>query len=416
MIADRDAIRVRAFKGMDNRSEESRLAADLQRLMVNLDVRQGKATLRPGYQLALALPGAHSLWSDGRRAFCVADGTLYGFDGTAVTALRTGVVGTVSYEAVNGEVYFSDGRVTGVIGDTLRAWGLPTPATPEVQPTTAGGLTAGTYQVALTWQNALGEESGAAVAAAVQIAQGGGIAVGVESPSEAGVQFVNVYVSAPDGATLYHALLAPATMSSVLIGVGQRGRELDTQFLQPMPAGTLVRYFRGRLVSVQGAVATFSEPLRYGLTDARYGFLQEESDITLFEPVSGGVFIGTAAGVRFAAGTSPENFSYTQVERTGAVPGTGTRVDARDLGLQLTGDVAVWLSNSGWVYGLPDGTTSTPVADQLVLPDYERGTAIMIEQDGLRRMLAVVRGAGAELAKAGDSVVAEVIRNGVVID
>lgn len=416
MIQDRDALRVRAFKGMDNRTEESRLAADLQRMLVNLDVKNGKAALRPGYVLRAALAGAHSLWSDGFRALCAGPGGLYEFDGISTTLLRSGAVDTLSYESVNGEIYYSDGQITGIVGAGLRAWGLPTPPTPRVQAVAAGGLTDGTYQVALTWQNTAGEESGAAVAATVQIAQGGGIAVGLEPPSEADVQFVNVYVSAPDSATLYHALLAPAGMSSVLVGAGQRGRELNTQFLEPMPAGTIVRYFRGRLVTVRGSVATFSEPLRYGLTDSRYGFIQAAEPITLFEPVAGGIFVGTTSGVRFARGTSPEAFDWTDVERSGAVPGTGMRVPSQDLGLQITGDVAVWLSSGGWVYGLPDGSTSSPVGDRLALPEYERGAGILMEQDGLRRMLAVVRGAGIELARAGDSAVAEVIRNGVVID
>jgi hypothetical protein len=419
MISDRDAIRVQAFAGMDNRSQETRLAAGLQRLLVNLDVANGKLQQRPGYVLAQALPGAHSLWSDGRRGFCAAQGTLYTWDGAgAPVALRAGVFNPVSYAAVNGEIYFSDGAVTGKVNTAgaLKAWGLPTPATPMVQATSAGGLTAGTYQVALTWQNATGEESGAALAATVQVAQGGGIAVGVQSPGDADVQFVNVYVSAPDSATLYHALLAPASLTSLLIGVGQRGRELDSQFFVPMPAGALVRFFCGRLVTAQGNAVTFSEPLRYGLTDARYGFVIEGAPITLLEPVSGGLFIGTAEGVRFAAGTAPDNFSFTEVETGAPVPGTGLSVDARDLGLNTTGGVAVWLSSAGWVYGLPDGSTSTPVADRLALPGYESGASMMFEQDGLRRMLAVVRGAGAESASAGDSVVAEVIRNGVVID
>lgn len=419
MIQDKQTIRISAFGGMDNRTPETRLAASLQRLLVNLDVAEGKLQQRPGYVLAQELPGAHSLWSDGRRGFCAAQGTLYSWNGIeAPVALRTGVFGAVSYAAVNGEAYWSDGTVTGKIraDGTLAAWGLPTPATPTVTATAAGGLTAGTYQVALTWQNATGEESGAAVAATVQVAQGGGIAVGLEPPSDADVQFVSLYVSAPDSANLYHALLVPASMGSLLIGAGQRGRELDSQFLAPMPAGALVRFWRGRLVTVQGNVVTFSEALRYGLTDARYGFLVESADITLLEPVAGGLFIGTAEGVRFAAGTSPDNFSFTEVERGAPVPGTGISVDARDLGLNVTGPVAVWLSPAGWVYGLPDGTTSTPVADRLALPGYEQGASLMIEQDGLRRMLAVVRGAGPELAKAGDSVVAEVIRNGSVIN
>lgn len=416
MIDDKKTLRIQGFGGVDNRTSETRLAATLQRNLVNLDIAEGRLQLRHGYTLAHALPGAHSLWSDGRLALCAAAGTLYRWDGIgAPVALRSGVNNPVSYASLNGDAYFSDGMVSGKVdaSGVISGWGIDTPPMPTLQSTAFGGLDAGTYQVAITAASATGEESGAERAATVGVSAGGGIAVALPQTAAA---MLNVYVSAADSTELRHAFAVPAGMSSALIGIGPRGKAMDSQFLDAMPPGVIVAAWRGRLISCMDGIATFSEPLRYGLTDRRYGYLQLPADISLCAPVAGGIFFGTAKGVQFAAGTTPEGFTWNDADDAAPVPGSLFMADASDLGLQLTGQVAVWMSSRGWNYGLPDGSVSSPVADRLALPNYERGAGMLVERDGLRQLLAVVMDTDTVSAAASDSVVAEVMRDGVVID
>src|SRR5574337_526658 len=328
MIPDKNTVRVQAFGGMDNRTPETRLAPELLRQLVNLEVVRGKLRLRKGYACVAALTAPHSLWSDGARAFCAA-GTLHQFDGATATDLSQPIVGPASFETLNGETYFSDGRSTGIIqaDGSIRSWGLDSPPVPDLTASASGGLYAGQYQVALTYLMQSGEESGAGLAAAVQVAAGGGIVVRLptEVPEEAAT--VAVYVSEANGSTLRLAMGVIAGQTTAVIGTGSRGRELKTQFLAKMPPGTIVRAAHGRIWSVLGDTVTASEPLRYGLTDAQAGWLRWPEPITLFEPVDTGFFIGSASRVAssdsgFASLTravcmpSPSTLSRTRISRT----------------------------------------------------------------------------------------------------
>src|SRR5574338_1558578 len=147
-----------------------------------------------------------------------------------------------------------------------------------------------------------GEESGAGLAAAVQVAAGGGIVVRLPTEVPEAAATVAVYVSEANGSTLRLAMGVIAGQTTAVIGTGSRGRELKTQFLAKMPPGTIVRAAPGRIWWVLGDTVTASEPLRYGLTDAQAGWLRWPEPITLFEPVDTGFFIGSASRVAFLQG------------------------------------------------------------------------------------------------------------------
>lgn len=425
MISDKDTIRMQSFGGMDNRTPETRLpiggksrdgiAPALLRQLVNLEVVRGKLRLRKGYERAVAMTAPHSLWSDGARAFCAA-GTLHQFDGATATDLGPVIVGPASFETLNGETYYSDGLSTGIIqaDGSIRAWGLDSPPVPNLTASLSGGLYEGQYQVALTYLMQSGEESGAGLAATVQVAAGGGIVVGLPSVVPDDAYTVAIYVSEANGSTLRLAMGVIAGQTSAFIGTGSRGRELKTQFMARMPAGTIVRAAHGRIWSVLGDMVTASEPLRYGLTDSRANWLRWPEPITLFEPVDTGFFIGSSFRVAFLQGLNPKDMQTRDVSSEGAI--APLRVKATVLGMQGSGDVVVWFTKRGWAYGLGDGSVTYPTDSKLALPEYAEGTGAFIEQDGLKQLLAVVRTAGSSSAAAGDSVTTQVIRNGVVID
>src|SRR5574337_1127398 len=228
MIPDKNTVRVQAFGGMDNRTPETRLAPELLRQLVNLEVVRGKLRLRKGYACVAALTAPHSLWSDGARAFCAA-GTLHQFDGATATDLSQPIVGPASFETLNGETYFSDGRSTGIIqaDGSIRSWGLDSPPVPDLTAAAGGGIV---------------------------------VRLPTEVPEEAAT--VAVYVSEANGSTLRLAMGLIAGQTTAVIGTGSRGRELKTQFLAKMPPGTIVRAAHGRIWSVLGDTVTASEPLR----------------------------------------------------------------------------------------------------------------------------------------------------------
>jgi hypothetical protein len=118
--------------------------------------------------------------------------------------------------------------------------------------------------------------------------------------------------------------------------------------------GSIVRHYKGRLYAVDGRVVWATEPMDYLRIDLMRGFLMMESEITLFEPVSNGVFVGTQnEGVQFLAGPDFKQFQLLNADSLPAVRGSGLGVDGAVFDSQ--GQGAVWLTTKDWVFGSGDG-------------------------------------------------------------
>lgn len=181
----------------------------------------------------------------------------------------------------------------------------------------------------------------------------------------------------------------------------------------PMVAGTIVRYYRGRIYVVQGSVLWATNAMDYSKVDAARGFMQFEHEITLFEPVVEGCFIGTRGdGVRFLSGHDFNKFDLRNADSQEAVARSGLSVDGAIF--DSPGQGAVWFTKRGWVFGDVQGGTKRLTDKTVALPEYESACAIMREQNGMRQVVNFVRG-GSESAGASDILTSEVIRNGVLL-
>jgi hypothetical protein len=177
--------------------------------------------------------------------------------------------------------------------------------------------------------------------------------------------------------------------------------------------GSIVRHFKGRLYAVDGRVVWATEPMDYLRVDLMRGFLMLESEITLFEPVSNGIYVGTQnEGVRFLAGPDFKQFQLLNADSLTAVRGSGVSVDGAVFDSQ--GQGAVWLTARGWVFGAGDGMTRRLTDKQLALPAYESAASMLREFQGMRQLLSFAKG-GSESAGASDVMTTEVIRNGVLL-
>jgi hypothetical protein len=99
------------------------------------------------------------------------------------------------------------------------------------------------------------------------------------------------------------------------------------------------------------------------------------------------------------------------------VPYTLVYVAASDLELDVEGVVPVWMDTRGeLIAGIPGGRVQRLHKATYAAPrDLETGASIMLERDGIRQLLTVVQGGKANQFVAGDSVDAEICRNGVVV-
>jgi hypothetical protein len=417
-VSDKQLVTTAGWPGgLDNLSSETALKRDDQgkaviafRLGENVDLdKTGKPRRRLGRNQVLAGSRVHSLWREGAWPFALAmiNGTLTGLYAMGqsfpiLAGLDPGL--PLSYALVGDRVFWSSTSDSGVVkmDGTPAPWGCPTPyGNPTLsEHVGAGGLISleqSRYQVVLTWQLATGEESGSVLAGVVQIGDGSGITLtDIPAPDDPAVARVRVYVTPADGDVFYHAMdLAPGLPVAV-ISVGLRGKPLDTQFLDRMPVGQIVRSFNGRLYVASGPLLAWSEALRYGLTHPVNNRLGFGSDIDLLEPVSAGddgagIYVAAGKRVYWLGGTDPAQMQQVIVRPHGAVPGTGMKVPASVFGLETKGEVAYWMGTDGVaVLGLPGGQVMALREDQTVAPIATSGASMYREQNGIRQVVTAL--------------------------
>jgi hypothetical protein len=438
-VADNELIQIGAFAGLDNVRAE--FAATLGgepggprvaplRVAENVDIdTAGKLRSRKGWARLLAAANARGLWSVDRLGWGLvafhdelhrvhADGStqavVSGIDPNAAPC----------YAEVNGVAYWSDGQRIGRVfddGSVAGVWCEQPAGQPMVSSHAAGGLTAGLYQVAITFENLRGEESGSSMAVEVDVQEGQGIRLSaIPQPVEAGTR-VNVFVTAANGEELYWRAVVPWGMTEYLIGAGAQGRKLETQFMSLMPAGQMMAAAHGRLFVFSGASLWYSEPLRYGLTRRAANWVQYVGPPTLLLPVGSaeaGAGLYVAAGQRtyWHAGADPRTWQRVIAYPHGAVFGTGMVAPGSYFGLETTQQVGYWLaSNGAFCTGSPGGAVS-PFSEGTVIADpADAGASLLREVDGIRQALTVTRGNKVGRFGLRDSASVRVFRNGVEI-
>jgi hypothetical protein len=418
-------------KGLNNRLRETESeAAVLNQFEVpsspwlreakNVDLtKNGRALRRVGYQL-LASGFTHSLWGAETLDFalCVHDGHLciVHNTGTVVLTPLCEVVGhlPMSYAAVNGVVYYSNGVDKGrIVGGAATHWGLPEPGQPEVA-VGVGTVFPGTYYVALTFEDYRGEEYGASEPVEVVI-ESGAISITPPTPWPEGVYGCNVYVTQANSEVYYLAktLFMPGatTVTQPDLGVG---RVLETlNFKQPSP-GHALTYFSGRIYIARNDTVFFTEPLRYSLTRPAQGLFMFSDRVELLAATTDGLYVGTQGSVVYLSGTDPYNVSQVAVQSCGPIPRTLAYVPGERLGVPVA-RVPVWWGTDGvLVAGLPGGQIKQLTRDRLAVPKHDLGAVMLREREGMSQIVSVLRrGAETNLMGASDSVVAE-IRRGCV--
>lgn len=419
-------------RGIDNKSREDAVDARAVRAAVNVDFdAAGKASRRPGYGLALAEAGLHSLYAEPRWPLLMA-GTaseLLSFDSTLRRTSHATLTtdAPLSYATVGDRLFYCNGRDSGLVlaDGTRHAWA---PEGPGGQPTlsvnpSAGGLTAGMYQLAITFVDSLGRESGASLAEVISVAEGQGIVLSnFPVPSTPGTQSIRVYCSPANGDVLYLAQEIPVGLSQFLLGRHTPGRALETQFLEPMPAGHIVRAQNGRLHVAHNDMHLWSAALHYGMHKRHTSYTRYEARLTLLEPVGegdrSGVYVATAQRTYFLSGASPEAWRRNYARGTGAVEGSAMQLDGEDLDIEgLAGRVAAWMDSDGnLVVGTPSGQVIDLHDTRYRGKDgVEFARLAMRERLGQKHLVATMRGGAASTFRASDRVEAEVWKNGVRI-
>lgn len=421
--------RTDSFTGIDNTSAEDRLAPGALREARNVDLDgDGKLRRRRGRTLRLALLHPHSLFGDAEFPFLL---LRQGADLCALDedlTLERPVLGGLgdepaSYCVLNGEVLWTvrgrrSGRLDSLLNDL--PLGLPgPPGVPALAALPTGEFTAGGYRVALSYLDADGEESGTCDPAPIALAAGQGLQVTLPTPPP-GIAWVRVYLSEPDGTTLYAAAQLPAgTSMAVLSATSPRGNEALTLGLEPLPPGQLIRELNGVLYVAQDRVLWHGKPMRPRLHDPATDFIPFAADIDIVQPVGDGTEAGlfVCAGKRtyYLNGAFGKDFRIRTVRTKGGVPGTGLMVRGDLLGRADPAPVAYWMGADGRAcLGLPGGSVQV-LAPTAAMTQFAAGTSLLREVDGVRQF--VTAGENGPIGAFAASDTAEVFhyRNGLLL-
>lgn len=413
--------KLQGFSGINNIDADEQLEDNELRAAKNIDIsRKGKISRRDGFSKIYTGTNIHSLWSDGITTLFVEDGVLktLASDNTA-TIIRSDMTrfGTVSYYAVDGSIYYTDGTVTGIYkaGEGSKPLGLSTPSNRPALTSTSGVLPAGQYGVAFTVADASGMESGATISVWIELLNdnSGIIVSGISVPVDA--SYVNVYVTNTNGDTLF--LAKSTTDSSVTITHPPQGAAVRTQFLDAMPAGNLIAYHKGRTLIAKENYIVFSEPFS-NLTRLTQNFIMFPQKVNMIAPIVDGIFISCEGGKTYHVfGTNPMEWALTEKANYAAIEGTAVLVDPDLLLGELQEKAWVWLSEKGICIGAAGGSFQNITSTKYGVKPSTIGTAMLMQRDGRNQYISTLHPSDGEVNNIhfSDVATAEVRRNGVII-
>lgn len=316
-----------AFLGINNkrpatsltdRDRGGRYLADA--LNVDID-NDGSILRRVGVARVAEVAGAHSLHDD----LVVIGSALYTISLPSAATSFVRLIASnapMSYAKVaDDRLYFSNGTdaLRRDCGGAVVPWALPSTNAPVLSEI-PGGLSPGRYAVAISFSDA--EHEGALSTLSV-IDTASGIRVELPDAPE-GATHINVYVSGNDGSVpMLHTKqpIGDATLDIVTPADGQQA-PIDAE--APLPPGTRVFEFNGRLCSVSGSTLFFSQPYRYGYYIPSRGRINFPAEITCAAGAHDGIYVATASETYYVAGRNLDSteVGFKPVGRFGAVSGT----------------------------------------------------------------------------------------------
>lgn len=320
-----------SFSGINNVQPSERLGPDALTVARNVDSGlSAELTRRAGYSRTNEAAHANLVQLGGLRLATVGlNGDLTNLDsGTALYPSLSH--NRVWYAALpDGRVAFSNALICGITdGSTASAAGVPIPHTVGALTEVAGDLYPGDYQWQITYVRlADGLEGGPAYSGApVRVDTGGIFLSGL--PVSTGYK-INVYLTSHNGGK---AFLAGSTVNGLFTYTGKNDAltlPCRTEFIEPVPAGRCLAFWRGRLLVADGSVLYASRTNGWESFDRRRDFKQFDAQITAVVPVDDGLYVGTEKELAFLSGTEWDKLIKTTAVPQGVVLGSGVAIDAK---------------------------------------------------------------------------------------
>jgi hypothetical protein len=171
------------------------------------------------------------------------------------------------------------------------------------------------------------------------------------------------------------------------------------EFKAVMPAGNMLAYFQGSLYVVKGNVVYISDVINPRIYDQRWGFKQFDSDITMFVPVSDGIWVSDANYVYFMRREgsfdnviATPKFTLEKKYDTSAVTGTAQKVyDVTSPEGKKFEQAIVWVSGNTFCFGGDGGSFETIHSDIYSVPSGRIGTSMIRKNGNLNQYLTIIK-------------------------
>lgn len=395
-------LKINGFRGINNVDAAERvqsLPSKDQPLIelveaTNVDIDDsGRLSRRAGQELKIA-GAAHSLWSNGEVCLFMQGGLLHWMNAAyGSAAISSGWSGdAMSYVDVNGVVYMTDNFGAAALdGGGMRSWGIPIGDADVAASATSGNMEAGIYLFVMTLLREDGFESGAGLAKRIDLTDGQGIAFSWSVPSDPSIMRANLYVTQPNGETLFLAATVNIEAGSYTYTGGQRSLPLNTQWLDAPPSGSALAAYRGRIYIAKDDVVFATAPVGYEYCDRRDYRAFDGSEVRVLAPVESGLFVGTASKVYFLRGASFADQELVTKMDCGAIRGSVVIADG-DVATgraELSGiKVALFATTEGIVMGLPDGSLQNMTQDRYDMIEATSAAAILRKGQATQYLLA----------------------------
>lgn len=400
-------------RGMNTRRSNIDLPSDMLRSIVNCDVlTSGRIRRRRGIEQRIASAGSHSVFGTNERLYWATQNALMSCDvnyDPSVVASSTQYSSPISYVELHGVVYFSNEVVNGkIVNGLLQPWGIVPPLLAPTATSNDSGTLNREYQVTCTFvikeDGVEVEESGAPLGVKVFGSDDGIITLtNIPQSSDARVTHTRIYAKDIDGTVFFAQVDVPATITTYMISRPfALGKKLTSQFMANPPAGHLIMYYNGRIYIAVDNILYFTDAIRYGAYDMKHGFIPYPERITVLKAVDDGFYISSDM-TYFVKGTpEPGKISQSVVLPYKAIEGAACDMPSST-------DVA-WLSERGVIVGSDGGQVKNVTENQIAMDKTDRACMGVIETNGARRLVTIMRDSTQSPLVAEDYVEAEADR------
>ncbi len=411
------------FSGLNNTLSPEHTDPQYLKTADNIDIdKSGGLHKRKGY-IKRDTGDYHSLWTDDTHSicYCVKDGDLIRlYPDYSNTVIQSSVgSATIKFERVDGITYSVSKDRAFVIdeNETYRPFGIDHPNGGPVLSAISGTLTAGDYQVALTYVASDGRESGTGVAQLIALTSNQNIRLtNIPTSSDSTVDRVRIYCSTPNGEILYlQGEITNGTSTYTIGDTYSYVTPLKSFNVYPAPTGHIIRYAHGRLWIAQDNILWYSEPFAYEWFKLQSNFLPFNTRIKAVMPTEGGMWVG-ADNLFYLNGRNPDQMRKDEKEPVQVVEGSDVKIPGAYIFIENTPLGYKWLftTNKGVFIGFNDGVVLNVTERNVVFPKADEGTGIFLQTDGINRYLSILKEkqSSGNMA-ASDLVTTTVIRNGV---